>query len=140
MEKMMSVQVKLAHVRKKPSFLSPALALMGYGDRVSVIGDDSPDWIQVKAGNTRGFIHHSALTPKQVILSPGAMNVQKSASSDEIVLAGKGFNQQVEGKFRADNPNLNFAAVDKMETYKVSENQMRKFLAQGKIIPKGGAV
>ncbi|MCG8635574.1 MAG: SH3 domain-containing protein [Desulfobacterales bacterium] len=138
MEKSMSVQVKQSHIRKSASFLSPVLGVLAYGDRVSVVGEDNPDWIMVKADAGSGFVHSSALTAKEVILNPGAKDVEKAASSDEIALAGKGFNDQVEGAFRAKNPHLNFAAVDRMEGYKVSENQMRNFLIQGRIFPKEG--
>ncbi len=138
MEKSMSVQVKQSHIRKSASFLAPVLGVLAYGDRVSVVGDDTMDWIEVKVDAGNGYVHSSALTAKEVILNPGAQDVEKAASSDEIALAGKGFNDQVEGEFRAKNPNLNFAAVDRMEGYKVSENQMRNFLIQGRIFPKEG--
>ncbi len=111
MEKSMSVQVKQSHIRKTASFLGPVLGVLAYGDKVSVVGDDNPDWIKVKAGAGSGFVHSSALTTKEVILNPGAQDVEKAASSDEIALAGKGFNDQVEGAFRAKNPHLNFAAI-----------------------------
>ncbi len=138
MEKSMSVQVKQSHIRKSASFLAPVLGVLAYGDKVSVVGDENSDWIQVKSGSSAGFVHSSALTKKEVVLNPGAQDVEKAASSDEITLAGKGFNDQVEGAFRAKNPNLNFAAIDKMEGYLVSENQMRNFLIQGRIFPKEG--
>ncbi len=138
MEKSMSVQVKQSHIRKSASFLAPVLGVLVYGDKVSVVGDDNPDWIKVKADAGSGFVHSSALTTKEVILNPGAQDVEKAASSDEIALAGKGFNDQVEGAFRAKNPHLNFSAIDRMEGYKVSENQMRSFLIQGRIFPEEG--
>ena len=51
---------------------------------------------------------------------------------------GKGFNQQVESEFRAKNPNLDFTWVDKMETYVVSEEEMKQFLEKGGLSPEGG--
>ncbi|MCG8618016.1 MAG: SH3 domain-containing protein [Desulfobacterales bacterium] len=138
MENLMSVQVRQSHLRKGASFLSPVLGLLSYGDRVSVIDDTSSGWIKVKSGSMTGFVHDSALTTKEVVLNPGAKDVEKAASSEEYALAGKGFNEEVEGKFREGNPHLNFAAVDRMEKRQVSLKQMQAFMVQGRIVPKGG--
>ncbi|HCY87979.1 MAG TPA: hypothetical protein DHV36_22775 [Desulfobacteraceae bacterium] len=139
MENLMSVQVKQSHIRKGASFLSPILGLLAYGDRVAVVDDTSSGWIRVKSGRVTGFVHESALTTKKVVLNPGAKDVEKAASSEEYALAGKGFNEEVEGKFREENPHLNFAAVDRMETRQISLVQMQEFMARGRIVPRGGA-
>ena len=89
-------------------------------------------------GAAEGWIHASALTPKKIVLRAGAEDVEAAASSDELALAGKGFNQQVESEFRAKNPNLDFTWIDEMETYVVSENEMKQFLKEGELSPEGG--
>jgi len=114
---------------------------LSYGDRVVVL-EDKKDWldIRVEATGTRGFMHRSALTVKKVVLNPGKQAVEKTATSDEFALAGKGFNENVEGRFRADNPHLNFIGIDRMEGCGVSEDQMRDFLLKGQLIPREGAL
>ncbi|MDD9302674.1 MAG: SH3 domain-containing protein [Desulfobacter sp.] len=137
MDQSMSVQVKESHIRQRPSFFSPVIIVLAYGQRVTVLSEDN-GWVKVSTLRGTGFVHGSALTPRQVILNPGKKDVQMAASSDEYALAGKGFNSQVEGQFRARNPRLDFSAIDRMETYKVSQSQIRQFLIQGKLSPQGG--
>ncbi len=79
------------------------------------------------------------LTEKKVVLKPGASDVKKAATNDEIALAGKGFNKQVEGEFKTRNQNIDFIWIDKMEKITVSQSQMQKFLKQGKLYPEGGS-
>ena len=136
---MMSVQVKTGELRLAPSFLGKIVARLYYGDRIYVI-EEKGSWRRVglSAGAAEGWIHASALTPKKIILQAGAKDVETAASSDELALAGKGFNQQVESEFRAKNPNLDFTWVDKMETYVVSEEEMKQFLEKGGLSPEGG--
>ncbi len=139
-QSMMSVQVKKGQIRLTPSFLGRIVALLSYGDRVYVL-EQKGSWTKVglSRGVSDGWIHSSALTRKKIILKAGAQDVQTAASSDELALAGKGFNQQVESEFRAKNPNLDFTWVDRMEKFVVSEKQMKKFLKKGEVFPKGGS-
>ncbi|MBU0972384.1 MAG: SH3 domain-containing protein [Proteobacteria bacterium] len=141
MDKSMSVHVRQSHVREEPSFLGRILARLSYGDRVFVLNDKT-DWfdVRVEGTGTRGFMHTSALSAKKVILNPGEQTVEKTATRDEFALAGKGFNESVEGRFRAENPHLNFGGIDRMEAYGVSEDQMRQFLFAGKVMPRGGTL
>ena len=137
--KMMSIQVKTGEVRSTPSFLGKILARLSYGDRVDMMAEKGA-WMMVGLpGEVRqGWIHGSALTRKKIVLNPGAADVQAAAASDEIALAGKGFNEQVEGEFKAKNPNIDYAAIDKMETMVVSREQMLEFLKEGDLSPQGG--
>lgn len=141
MDKSMSVQVRQGQVRKTPSFLGVIVERLSYGDKVIIL-EENENWLTVQTQDTgtRGFMHISALTTKEVILNPGTTPVKKTASSDEFALAGKGFNESVEGQFRANNPHLNFAGIDRMEKYGVSEDQMKQFLFKGKLVPRGGAL
>ena len=136
---MMSIQVKNGQVRSAPSFLGKIVAKLSYGDRVDVL-EEKGSWSKVTlAGKgSEGWIHVSALTTKTIVLNPGAEDVEKSASSDEIALAGKGFNEQVEGEFKKKNPKIDFTQIDKMEKIVVSQSKMQQFLKQGGLRPEGG--
>ncbi len=134
-----SVQVRESQVRKTPSFLGKIVTTVHYGDRLSVL-EDKESWIKVQAGETKGWLHSSAMTTKKIVLKPNASDLSKASSSDEIALAGKGFNKEVEDKFRQKNKNVDFALVDKMEASTVSQEAIETFLKAGDLKPAGGAV
>jgi len=138
-KKMMSIQVKKGEIRSTPSFLGHIVARLSYGDRVYVREEKGP-WVRVGlTGNSKeGWIHTSVLTSKKIVLKPGTSDVQTSASSDELALAGKGFSKQVETEFRSKNPTINYAWIDRMEKFVVSQKQVKQFLKEGELSPKGG--
>ncbi len=134
----MSVQVRPGELRATPSFLGAIVGRVSYGDRVGVLESQGP-WFKVYSstiGKT-GWIHSSALTTERIELKAGAA-VEQSASSDELALAGKGFNEQVEESFKAKNPKLDFIWVNKMEKFTVTDEQIRRFLQQGDLVLKAG--
>ena len=139
-QKMMSVQVNKAVVRVTPSFLGGIVTQLSYGDRVYVL-EEKESWTRVGLSwnAVKGWIHSSALTPKKIVLKAGTEDVEVAASSEEIALAGKGFNQQVESEFEAKNSNLDFTWIDKMEKFVVSQRQMKQFLREGELYYEGGS-
>lgn len=138
-EKIMSVQVKEAHVRGAPSFLGEIVGKFVYGDRVRIV-EESGAWRKVgpAEGVPKGWLHSSALTKRKVVLQPGKVDVEEAATSDELALAGKGFNKQVEELFSSDNPDADYAWIDWMEQIVVSHDEMRRFQEEGGLSPKGG--
>lgn len=137
-QKMMSIQVKKGAVRARPSFLGKMIAQLKYGDRVEV-RDVKGSWyfINQPKGRTDGWMHSSALSMKKILLKAGAADVEQAASSDEITLAGKGFNKQVEKDFKSKNPQVDFTWINKMEKMTVSQNQIKAFIKKGQLSPKG---
>jgi len=134
----MSVRVKTGQLRSAPSFMGKVLQNLAYGTRVQGTGE-SQGWYNVTAPDgTRGWMHSSALTEKQIALKAGADNVEQYASGEELALAGKGFSKQVESEYRSKNPHLDFSWIDRMETYRVSQREMEQFLRQGDLRPEGG--
>jgi SH3-like domain-containing protein len=135
---MMSVQVKSGQIRATPSYLGQLVAPLNYGDRLQVL-EQQGEWCKVTApGGQSGWVHNSALTKKKVVLKAGAQDAQTAASDDELALAGKGFNKEVEADFKAKNKNIDFAWVDKMEKFKVAPGSMQQFLKEGGIQPTQG--
>ncbi|MBT3311663.1 MAG: SH3 domain-containing protein [Desulfobacteraceae bacterium] len=135
---LMSVQVKKGHLRYMPSFLGKIIVALDYGDRVAVL-EKKGSWIKVQSfgKNTAGWLHSSALTSTKIVLQSGAEDVELSATSDELALAGKGFNKKVEGKFKSKNPHLDYTLINKMEQVIVSQAQIEQFLKDGELSPKG---
>jgi hypothetical protein len=139
--KQMYVQIKETQVRATPSFMGKILGVpLAYGDRVTVLAEQN-GWarISLPSGKGEGWVNLSALTKKRVVLKSGGENVGTGASSGEVALAGKGFNQEVENKYKQDK-NLDYSWVDKMETFTVSSEQVLAFLEQGGLPTSPGGV
>jgi len=139
-QKMMSVQVRDGKVRSSPSFLGKIVASLSYGDRV-VARSEQGDWtgITLPGSSRECWMHKSALSRKKIVLKPGAEDVEKAATSDELALAGKGFNKQVEGEFKSGNPDVDYTWVDRMEKTVISQSTMQQFLKKGGVTPGGGS-
>ena len=138
--KQMSVQVKEAQVRSGPSFLGKIVSTVPYAKQVDVTGEKG-DWKNVVVSGTgsKGWMHNSALTKKTILLKAGEDDIKKAASNDEIALAGKGFNQEVENAYKKGNNSVNYAAIDEMEKIVVPQIEMLQFLEAGEVSPEGGA-
>lgn len=137
---MMSVQVREGQLRATPSFLGEIAATVPYGTRVAVMKRQG-DWIRVglPTGPQEGWIHSSALTEKRIQMAAGADDVSAAATGDELALAGKGFNRQVEQQFRAENPSMDFTWVDRMERWEMPAGELARFLREGDLVAEGGA-
>ena len=135
----MSVQVKEGAVRSSPSFLAKIIAKLDYGDQV-VVKEEKSSWskIELTGVYSQGWIHSSALSSKKIIVNPGDADVDQAASDDELTLAGRGFNQEVEQKFRSRNPDVDFTWIDRMEKMVVSQDQIQNFIQSGGLNPQGG--
>ena len=108
-------------------------------DRVE-IQESQGAWARVSlAGGAAGWMHNSALTSQKIVLAAGRDDARVGAAGDELALAGKGFNSDVEAQFKKDHKNIDFTWVDKMEKIKISSSEMQAFLRAGGVAPKGGA-
>ncbi|MCL7488421.1 MAG: SH3 domain-containing protein [Desulfobulbaceae bacterium] len=134
----MSVQVRKCQLRDKPSFLAKTITSLAYADQVT-IQQEKDDWYRVVPLNrpNGGWVHVSALSKKKIVLKPGSRDIDSAASSDELALAGKGFNEQVEKDFKKKNKNVDFTWVDKMEKIVISQVEMQNFLKDGGLIAEG---
>jgi len=133
-EETMSVQVKESEIRATPSFLGKIVAKVVYGDRV-IVSEKNGSWTKVslKGGGSQGWMHASALTTKRIVLKSGQTNVLTGAGQDELALAGKGFDDQVEASFAKQNKKLDYTWINMMETFKVAPEAMNAFLVQGEV-------
>ena len=133
----MRVEVKEGQLRKSPSFLGQIVARLPFGTQVGVVKEQGA-WVQVNAGQDTGWLHASALNTGKTGLAAGGA-VGSSATSDEVALAGKGFDQNIENTFRQKNPSLNFAVIDRMASFQVTPEEMRAFLVRGELpVTAGG--
>ena len=128
----MSVQIKKGVLKSLPSFLGQNVGTVTYGERVTPMLREG-EWIKVLTRTQQGWLHATALTDKQIVLESGSSQAATGVSSSEIMLAGKGFNSQVESKYREENPKLRFDRVDAMERYSVSPETERRFAQRGQL-------
>jgi len=135
-EKSMSIQVRQGQLRSAPSYLSRVTENLKYASRVTIL-EEKGTWLRVRPAEStkEGWMHTSALTKKKLKLSAGEANASTTVSSEEQALAGKGFNSDVEAKFKENNAEIDFSWVDKMEKIKIKTSTLIKFLEQGDIKP-----
>lgn len=127
-----TVITKQNAIRESCRFFSPVKATVHHNDVLEVISQ-SGDWYQVSFKGVQGCIHKTAVEKKSISLGKLVGSGGQSTSGEEVALAGKGFNPQVEAAYKGQNPGLNFQAVNKIENYKVSENELMNFIERGKL-------
>jgi len=122
-----------------PDFSSTPLAPVPVGAEVTV-QRQAGDWYKVDFQGKIGWIHRLAFPQAKApsrfslpsLLTGGAV---KETTSDEVALAGKGFTPEVEAGYRQKHPEANFAMVDKVESFKVDEAQLKTFIQEGGLKP-----
>ncbi len=126
-----SIQVKEAVVRVAPTPFARISGRLGYGTRVNA-GKESGPWREIRAtkGTVAGWVHETVLTPKKIALTGGQTDAQAAASGEEIALAGKGFNSDVEKEYKK-NSKLDFSQIDRMERVVISDQAKIQFLRAG---------
>ncbi len=134
----MNVQVRTSKLRSRPSFLGSTVTEVGYGAQVTIKSQRGP-WVQVTTPDGQsGWLHESALSEDELAMVSGTINADTGASGEEIALAGKGFNDQVENEYQKKHGDLDYTWVDLMEKMVISPEQAEIFLADGQIHPAEG--
>jgi len=132
------VKVKATALRSSPKFYAPTVVALNAGDGLEKVGGTG-DWIQVKtASGAVGWIHMSALEPKKFNLLATNKGLKTQATANEVALASKGFNKQVEDNYKSRNKSLSFVWVDKMLLIAIPPGQEEAFLKDGKLADFGG--
>lgn len=139
--KTMSIQVRQGQLRSTPSYLSRIKTTLNYTDRVTIL-EEKGVWMRVRpeAGTIEGWIHSASLTKKKLALKSGDTDATTAVSTEEQALAGKGFNSDVEAKFKENNDKVSFEWVDKMEKITIPTPKIISFLKAGDVKAKEGAV
>lgn len=129
----MSVQVRSGQLRDKPGYLGRLVTLLPYGDPVTLDAEEG-EWRKVTSTkqNKTGWMHQSALSEQKIILRPTNRDVEAAAQSDELALAGKGFNKQVEEQYMEEK-GLDYTLVDEMEDLSVSQDDIQAFVKSGEL-------
>lgn len=133
------VKVQTTYVRKEPKFYSPPVATLKAGESVTQISSQA-GWFRVKTSKgVEGWIHSQAVQSGKLNIAAMDKSLKTSATADEVALAGKGFNKQVEDEYKSRNKGMNFGDVDRMLKIMVTPDELRRFLMDGKLAEFGGA-
>jgi uncharacterized protein YgiM (DUF1202 family) len=122
-----------------PDFASTPIAAVPQGAEVNV-QHSTGDWYKVEFQGETGWLNRQAFGQPQTKSGfnlPGLLTGKpvRETSSDEVALAGKGFTPEVENSYRAKHPEMNFAQVDKIESYKVPPAKLQAFIEEGDLKP-----
>lgn len=132
------VRIQSTSLRKEPKFYSTSLVTLKAGTVLEKISAQS-GWVQVKTSSgVIGWIHSSAVEARKLKLASVDKKMSMQASADEVALAGKGFNKQVEDSYKAKHKDADFAAVDRMLTITIPVSQVESFVKKGKLGGTGG--
>ena len=132
-----SVQVKEASLYDQPSAVSKFLGKVPYGTSLTVLASKGA-WSQVRADSPAltGWVRAQTYTTKDLKLKSGTD--ASAASSSDVSLAGRGFSEEMEQNYKAKNPSLDYADVDKMEAQGIPKAELEGFLKAGGLVPDGG--
>jgi hypothetical protein len=130
------VTIKQVSIRADKQFYAKAVAEARYQDKLEVVKQQG-DWYLVTFSGAQGWVHNSSVGAAGKS-APGASTAVASSkvSDEDVALAGKGFNAQVEGDYKKKNPNLNFAAVDALEKINVADKDAADFMQAGHLSPR----
>jgi len=129
------VQVKATKLRKDPAMIAPAVGDLAYGDRLNPDGAQNGESGWFKARDTKGrlgYVHRSAVTLKKIVMSSRSDLKTPYADPSDVVLAGKGFNKEVEKEFAQTN-SLDFRPVNEVERLKASHGELVSFVRAGNL-------
>ncbi len=118
-----------------PDCAGAPIAPVPVGAEVTV-QQQTGDWYKVDYQGKTGWINRAAF-PAPAAGSkfnlPGMLfgAPVKETSSDEAALAGKGFTPEVESSYRQKHPEMKFAEVDKVESYRVDTAKLQSFIKEG---------
>ena len=126
-----TVKIREQHIFPTPVFYAQPTGELPFGSVVAVIGVQG-DWFSIEAaGGVAGWVHTTALTG--AVLSEGS---EGTDDSDMIMLAGRGFNDDVENSY-AEGKALPWDKVDAIEAITVEPAVLEIFLVEGLLIEGG---
>lgn len=130
----LSIVVRESKLRVAGSHWAAPRADLKYGDTVTVVSAGE-NWIEVTSSSgAQGFVHASAVTSRRVVLKAGATPLDTKVEATDVVLAGKGFNEDVEDLYKTQESALDFAFIDRWEKERPSDETLRAFMVEGGLV------
>lgn len=126
------VEVSSTKIRKEPKHWSAPVGSLNFGDKLKELSL-AGGWYETQSEKGQGWVHESALTSRKVKLKSFGPDPDIRPDESDIVLAGKGFNKDVEASYATTDATLDFGQVNEIEKAKVGEEELIKFLRAGKL-------
>lgn len=126
-----TVMIRQQHIFPTPVFYAKPVGELVFGSVVNITGEQG-DWYSIETDDEiTGWAHATALTG--AVLSQGT---QGTDDSDMIMLAGRGFNSDVEESY-ASGRDLPWDEVDAIESITVEPSDLGAFLSEGLLLNGG---
>ena len=128
--KTMYVATKTAQIKSSTGFFARSRGALAYGDPVTVLREQGA-WVEIRSTSPgiSGWMKSAGLTSRRITAGSGST----STSANELALAGKGFNEEVEKSYQ-DEKNLDYSALNALEALEVSEDELYVFLKEGHLV------
>ncbi len=129
-----AISVQNQSIYPMPAFYASPVEPVSYGTLASIDQIDG-EWFKITTSlGKAGWIHRTSVTGA-IQTTSGGTSTSGSVTSDEIMLAGRGFSRDIEETYAGEHPELNFSIVNNMETsWTVSPQQLYQFLVEGNLI------
>ncbi|GHU26307.1 hypothetical protein FACS1894164_17250 [Spirochaetia bacterium] len=120
------VALKSAAVKSGTGIIASTVATLALGDSVTLL-QDKGKWMEVRtAANRTGWITSVSLTSKRVV------NSTRTATAEDLALAGKGFSSDIETQYGKDSK-VNFTLIDQLEKQNISNTDVYNFIVEGQL-------
>jgi hypothetical protein len=120
--------IKEGKLKSSTWFFAGTTGTFAYGDSFTVLEEHGSKVRLRGSNNVSGWTSVSNVTTRQIISTGN----RTSASAEELALAGKAYSAEVE-KIYQDESHVDFAAVDLMERTVISDEELLKFMQDGKL-------
>jgi hypothetical protein len=123
----MYITVKKADVKTSTGFFAASRGTLELGAGVTVI-QIKGKWAEIRSTNPplSGWVAATALGSQRPRLAGSRLG------AGEIAMAGKGFSGEVEQIYR-QGEELDYSPVDAMESFSIPDEELRKFLTEGRL-------
>ncbi|MCL2722140.1 MAG: hypothetical protein FWD47_12495 [Treponema sp.] len=124
------VAVRTLDLKSSTGFFASNRGRLNYGDQVTVlqVSGRFVEICSVANPSLTGWTPSANMSVRQIVTGTSS-----TATTREVALAGKGFDQDVENAYRNQNRELNYSAVNEIERITVNEDQLRRFLEEGRL-------
>ncbi len=134
-----AISVQNQSIYPMPAFYASPVVPVSYGT-IAAIDEIDGEWYRITTSSGKaGWIHRTSVTGALQTTTEGT-STSGNVTSDEIMLAGRGFSQAIEETYAGEHPELDFSKVDNMQTsWTVSPQQLYQFLVDGNLIEGTGS-
>lgn len=133
----LTVTRKTTKLRSQKRLFAPAVAELREGDKL-VLDKKEGAWLSVRFAKLSGWLHETDTSSNPEVRLSGE-GVSETYTASETAAARKGFNPDVERRYRREKPNLEraFQLVDRLQARVVSDEELRAFLVAGGLLKEG---